>query len=90
MITVISFVRIFYVTKYKKIIQHEHFCSYAAYIVAGNSEKGLLLLGLLPDTQYMLTVSAIFRSRKYRSRAIIFRTLGEVEGEIICFQKKIL
>lgn len=32
------------------------------------------------DTQYLLTVAAIWSGRKYRSRPIIFRTLS-MEGE---------
>lgn len=49
-------------------------------VVAGKSEA-VVLGGLVPDTQYQLTVTAIFGDRKYRSRAIVFRTLGEMEGE---------
>lgn len=56
------------------------FNSYAAYVVAGSSDA-ITLDGLFPDTQYMLTVSAIWSTgRKYRSRAIVFRTLGDSEG----------
>ncbi|XP_070499824.1 uncharacterized protein [Chironomus tepperi] len=47
-------------------------------VVAGNSEA-VVLGGLIPDTQYQLVVAAIWSGRKYRSRAIIFRTLGETE-----------
>ncbi|KAG5678141.1 hypothetical protein PVAND_007838 [Polypedilum vanderplanki] len=47
-------------------------------VVAGNSEA-VVLGGLIPDTQYQLTVAAIWSGKKYRSRAIIFRTLGESE-----------
>lgn len=45
-------------------------------VVAGNSEA-VILGGLVPDTQYQLTVAAIWSGRKYRSRAIVFRTLGK-------------
>ena len=49
-------------------------------MVAGISE-GVVLGGLLSDTQYQLTVSAIYAgSKKYRSRVITFRTLGEGDG----------
>lgn len=51
-------------------------------MVAGNSEA-VVLGGLIPDTQYQLTVAAIWSNKKYRSRAIIFRTLGESEGELL-------
>ncbi|CAH1122128.1 unnamed protein product [Ceutorhynchus assimilis] len=44
-------------------------------IVAGNSDA-VTLSNLNPDTQYQLTVSAIWAGRKYRSRPIVFRTLG--------------
>jgi hypothetical protein len=50
-------------------------------VVAGNSEA-VVLGGLIPDTQYQLTVAAIWSGKKYRSRAIIFRTLGESEGNL--------
>lgn len=49
-------------------------------MVAGNSEA-IVLGGLSPDTQYQLTVAALWSGRKYRSRAIIFRTLGDSEGK---------
>lgn len=49
-------------------------------IVAGNSEA-IVLGGLIPDTQYQLAVIATWKGRKYRSRTIVFRTLGEMEGE---------
>lgn len=49
-------------------------------VVDGNSEA-VILGGLIPDTQYQLTVAAIWSERKYRSRVIEFRTLGELEGE---------
>lgn len=45
-------------------------------VVAGNSEA-VVLGGLIPDTQYQLTVAAIWSGRKYRSRPIVFRTLGK-------------
>lgn len=47
-------------------------------VVAGNSEA-VTLLGLTPDTQYQLTVTAVFSGKKFRSRPIVFRTLGELE-----------
>lgn len=45
-------------------------------VVAGNSEA-VTLLGLSPDTQYQLTVTAVFSGKKFRSRPIVFRTLGK-------------
>lgn len=45
-------------------------------IVAGNSEA-VTLTGLKADTQYQLTVAAVWQGKKYRSRPIVFRTLGE-------------
>lgn len=42
----------------------------------------MTLGGLIPSTTYTLTVAAIWSGRKYRSRAIIFRTLGEMEGNL--------
>ncbi|XP_055701970.1 uncharacterized protein LOC129801196 isoform X2 [Phlebotomus papatasi] len=42
--------------------------------VAGNSEA-VTLINLLPDTQYQLTVAALFNGKKFRSRPIVFRTL---------------
>ncbi|XP_037041291.1 uncharacterized protein LOC119078008 isoform X1 [Bradysia coprophila] len=43
-------------------------------VVAGNSEA-VTLIGLTPDTQYQLTVTAVFSGKKFRSRPIVFRTL---------------
>lgn len=49
-------------------------------MVAGISE-GVVLRSLRPDTQYQLTVSAIYSgNKKFRSRVITFRTLGETDG----------
>lgn len=45
-------------------------------VVAGNSEA-VTLTGLKADTQYQLTVAAVWQGKKYRSRPIVFRTLGE-------------
>lgn len=44
-------------------------------VVAGNSEA-VTLSGLRPDTQYQVSVAAVWGGRKYRSRPIVFRTLG--------------
>ncbi|XP_076266694.1 uncharacterized protein LOC143200173 isoform X2 [Rhynchophorus ferrugineus] len=43
-------------------------------VVAGNSDA-VTLSNLKPDTQYQLTVAAVWAGRKYRSRPIVFRTL---------------
>lgn len=45
-------------------------------VVAGNSEA-VTLFNLSPDTQYQLTVTSVWSGRKYRSRPIVFRTLGK-------------
>lgn len=45
-------------------------------VVAGNSDA-VTLSGLKPDTQYQVTVAAVWAGKKYRSRPIVFRTLGE-------------
>lgn len=45
-------------------------------VVAGNSEA-VTLSGLKADTQYQLTVAAVWGGKKYRSRPIVFRTLGK-------------
>lgn len=45
-------------------------------VVAGNSEA-VTLTGLTPDTQYQLTVTAVWNGKKFRSRPIVFRTLGK-------------
>ncbi|PZC79585.1 hypothetical protein B5X24_HaOG216250 [Helicoverpa armigera] len=44
--------------------------------VAGNSDA-VILSGLEADTQYQVTVAALWGGHKYRSRPIVFRTLGE-------------
>lgn len=51
-------------------------------IVAGNSEA-VTLSGLKADTQYQLTVAAVWQGKKYRSRPIVFRTLGEYKIHFI-------
>lgn len=43
-------------------------------VVAGNSEA-VTLSGLKADTQYQLTVAAVWGGKRYRSRPIVFRTL---------------
>ncbi|XP_060529733.1 fibronectin type III domain-containing protein 4 isoform X2 [Cylas formicarius] len=43
-------------------------------VVAGNSDA-VTLRGLKADTQYQLTVAAVWQGKKYRSRPIVFRTL---------------
>ncbi|KAJ3654743.1 hypothetical protein Zmor_013911 [Zophobas morio] len=47
-------------------------------VVAGNSDA-VTLSGLKADTQYQLTVAAVWGGKKYRSRPIVFRTL-----ELMC------
>ncbi|XP_057663967.1 uncharacterized protein LOC130898585 isoform X2 [Diorhabda carinulata] len=43
-------------------------------VVAGNSDA-VTLSGLKADTQYQVTVAAVWGGKKYRSRPIVFRTL---------------
>ncbi|KAL3269266.1 hypothetical protein HHI36_008345 [Cryptolaemus montrouzieri] len=43
-------------------------------VVAGNSDA-VTLSGLKADTQYQLTVAAVWNRKKYKSRPIVFRTL---------------
>ncbi|KAB0794903.1 hypothetical protein PPYR_11742 [Photinus pyralis] len=43
-------------------------------VVAGNSQA-VTLSGLKADTQYQLTVAAVWGGKRYRSRPIVFRTL---------------
>ena len=45
-------------------------------VVAGNSES-VVLDQLLPDTQYQMWVQAFRAGKRFRSRQIVFRTLGE-------------
>ena len=44
-------------------------------MVAGNSEA-VTLNNLHADTQYQLIVTAVKQGKKFRSRPIVFRTLG--------------
>ncbi|XP_029174348.1 uncharacterized protein LOC114942983 isoform X3 [Nylanderia fulva] len=46
-------------------------------VVAGNSEA-VTLSNLRADTQYQLVVTAVKAGRKFRSRPIVFRTLGKL------------
>uniref|UniRef100_A0A182IJU7 Uncharacterized protein n=1 Tax=Anopheles atroparvus TaxID=41427 RepID=A0A182IJU7_ANOAO len=43
-------------------------------VVAGNRDA-VTLGGLTPDTQYQLSVAAVWNGKRYRSRPIVFRTL---------------
>ncbi|XP_054289038.1 uncharacterized protein LOC129004468 [Macrosteles quadrilineatus] len=43
-------------------------------VVAGNSDS-VTLSGLMADTQYQITVTAVRDGKKYKSRPIVFRTL---------------
>lgn len=49
--------------------------------VTANSEA-VELDGLIPDTQYQVTVAAIRSGRKYFSRPIVFRTYPDIEGKL--------
>lgn len=51
--------------------------------VAGNSDA-VILSGLEADTQYQVTVAALWGGHKYRSRPIVFRTLGKCSSAL-CF-----
>lgn len=44
--------------------------------IAGNSEA-IILDRLTPGTQYSIAVTAVWLGKKYRSRQVIFRTLGK-------------
>ncbi|KAG8262051.1 hypothetical protein J6590_061103 [Homalodisca vitripennis] len=46
-------------------------------VVAGNSDS-VTLSGLLADTQYQITVTAVRDGKKFKSRPIVFRTLVRV------------
>ena len=45
-------------------------------VIAGNSEA-VVLRNLIPDTSYHVTVTACWGGKKFKSRAIVFRTLGK-------------
>ncbi|XP_060803563.1 uncharacterized protein LOC106129247 isoform X2 [Amyelois transitella] len=49
--------------------------------VAGNSDA-VILRGLDPDTQYQVTVAALSGGHKFRSRPIVFRTLGSTRAPL--------
>ncbi|XP_049778929.1 uncharacterized protein LOC126175906 isoform X3 [Schistocerca cancellata] len=55
-------------------------------VVAGNS-RSVALDDLKADTQYQLTVTAVRSGRKFRSRAIVFRTLGFKQETTTIVQK---
>jgi hypothetical protein len=56
-------------------------------VVAGNSDA-VTLSGLKTDTQYQLTVAAVWGGKKYRSRPIVFRTLGKTSRYRLVTKKK--
>ncbi|KAL1138070.1 hypothetical protein AAG570_009765 [Ranatra chinensis] len=45
-------------------------------VVAGNSDS-VTLTGLTADTQYSVTVTAVRGGKKFKSRPVVFRTLGK-------------
>ncbi|XP_038118306.1 uncharacterized protein LOC6035628 isoform X1 [Culex quinquefasciatus] len=49
--------------------------SYRVVVVVAGNREAVTLGGLSPDTQYQLTVAAVWNGKKYRSRPIVFRTL---------------
>ncbi|XP_058463067.1 uncharacterized protein LOC131437613 isoform X8 [Malaya genurostris] len=49
--------------------------SYRVVVVVAGNREAVTLGGLSPDTQYQLTVAAVWSGKKYRSRPIVFRTL---------------
>ncbi|XP_049299523.1 uncharacterized protein LOC125772142 isoform X1 [Anopheles funestus] len=49
--------------------------SYRVVVVVAGNRDAVTLGGLTPDTQYQLTVAAVWNGKKYRSRPIVFRTL---------------
>ncbi|XP_052860550.1 uncharacterized protein LOC128267701 [Anopheles cruzii] len=49
--------------------------SYRVVVVVAGNRDAVILGGLTPDTQYQLTVAAVWNGKKYRSRPIVFRTL---------------
>lgn len=51
-------------------------------VVAGNSEA-VTLSGLRADTQYQLVVTAVRGGKKFRSRPIVFRTLGKLRRSLV-------
>lgn len=51
-------------------------------VVAGNSEA-VTLSGLRADTQYQLVVTAVRSGKKFRSRPIVFRTLGKLRRSLV-------
>lgn len=55
--------------------------SYRVVAVVSGKSEAVVLRGLISDTQYQVTVTAIWSGRKYRSRPIQFRTLGEIDDE---------
>ena len=69
-------------------VNHSRYKNYSSYrvvvVVAGNREA-VTLGGLLPDTQYQLTVTAVWSGKKFRSRPIVFRTLGNNNVSSICY-----
>lgn len=54
--------------------------------VAGNSEA-VTLSGLRADTQYQLVVTAVRAGKRFRSRPIVFRTLGKLFLFNLSFRK---
>lgn len=55
-------------------------------VVAGNSEA-VTLSGLRADTQYQLVVTAVRGGKKFRSRPIVFRTLGKLRAPLRTFRR---
>uniref|UniRef100_A0AAG5DFG3 Fibronectin type-III domain-containing protein n=1 Tax=Anopheles atroparvus TaxID=41427 RepID=A0AAG5DFG3_ANOAO len=49
--------------------------SYRVVVVVAGNRDAVTLGGLTPDTQYQLSVAAVWNGKRYRSRPIVFRTL---------------
>lgn len=45
--------------------------------VAAGHLQSVVLGNLLPDTQYQLSVAAIYNGRRHKSRQIVFKTMGK-------------
>lgn len=51
--------------------------SYRVVVTVPAQSEAVVLKNLSPNTQYQLSVTAVFRGHRSRSRQVIFRTLGE-------------
>ena len=61
--------------------------NYRTAVVVITKLEAVELDGLIPDTQYQVTVAAILQGTKHFSRPIVFRTYSDIDGMFKLYEK---